>query len=136
MSKEIKKYDERGNLIYMKVPTEEELWYKYDERGNEVYRKYSNGCEMRFEYDDRNNEIHFKKSNGDKCLYECWREFDKNNNMIYFKNGDGWESFNKYENNRYITISEKEFEWIKFKEKEKEFLSRTPVSRFSLMDII
>ena len=111
MSKEIKKYDEKNNLIYIKYYYGFECWYKYDKNNNVIYYKNSNG-------------------------YECWQEFDENNNLIYSKDTDGLEKWFKYiKNNNRIKITEQEYKEIEFRKKEKEYLSRTKCSRFELMEI-
>ncbi len=111
MSKEIKKYDNRNNLVYYKYASGIEVWQKYDKN---------------------NNLIHYKNSNG----YERWSEYDKNNNEIHYKNSNGYETWYKYDkNNKSIIITEKEYKEIEFREKEKEYNSRTKCSRFELMDI-
>ncbi len=62
-------------------------------------------------YDGRGNLVYCRKVNG----YEQWQKFNKNDVLIYF---------------RISTI--KEFE---FRQQEKDFLKREPVSRFELMEI-
>ena len=57
-NKEIKKYDDKGNLIYCKYPT--------------------SGCESIYKYDENNNLIYWKHANED----EFWREYDENSNEI------------------------------------------------------
>ena len=42
-NKEIKKYDENNNLIYIKYSNNYESWREYDENNNEIYCKYSDG---------------------------------------------------------------------------------------------
>ncbi len=49
---------------------------KYDNRGNIIYHKFSNGLEFWYGYDENNNHIYFKSSNG----YEYWYKYDKNRN--------------------------------------------------------
>ena len=105
---------------------------KYDKNNNLVYKKNSNGLGKWQEYDDKNNLIHFKNSAG----YEDWQEYDENNREIHFKDNSGheyWYEYNK--NNKKIDITKQEYKEIKFKTKEKEYLSRTKVSRFELIDI-
>lgn len=50
---------------------------KYDERGNLIYMKWPNGLEEWVEYDENNNRIHYKTSRGQEKLY------DKNRNLIH-----------------------------------------------------
>ena len=66
--KEIKEYDNNGNLIYLKIPGRIERWRKYDPNGNLIYSKNSNGFEEWLEYDSNNNLIRYKNSYG----YESW----------------------------------------------------------------
>ena len=54
MSKEIKKYDERGNIIYFKGLSGFENWKKFDERHRIIYYKNSNGVEYWSKYDENN----------------------------------------------------------------------------------
>ncbi len=111
MSKEIKKYDNRGNLIYIKYSDGDEYWYEYDENSRLIYSKSSNGNECRYKYDE-------------------------NNNLIYYKNSDGYERWLKYnKNNRRIEITKQEYKEIEFRKKEKEYLGREKCSRFELMEI-
>ncbi len=111
MSKEIKEYDEKGNLIYEKDSSGFEKWRKFDEN---------------------NNRIYFKNSKG----YDYWSEYDENNNEIYWKDSDGIEDWKKVGEFGYcIGITEQEYNDIKFRKKEKEYNSRTKCSRFELMDI-
>ncbi len=106
MSKEIKKYNKRGNLIYCKNSFNDEIWCEYDE----------------------NNIIHYKNSNN----MEYFKKYDENNNCIYYKNFDGKEYWYKYnDKNNPTRITEKEYEKII----EKEYNSRTKCSRFELMEI-
>lgn len=83
------------------------------------------------EYDEDNNLIHWKRSDG----YEEWHEYDENNNCVHSKNSYGYEHWHKWENNKYIDITQQEFEQIKYRKIEKEFLSREEISIFELMDI-
>ena len=82
-------------------------------------------------YDDRGNLIHYKHSDG----FEYWREFDENNNRNYYKNSNGCELWFKWEDGERIEITQQEFKQIKRNKRQKEFLSREPVSRFELMEI-
>ncbi len=84
---------------------------KYDVRGYLIYKKYSD--------DD-----------------EVWYKYNENGNLIYYKNPKGLEYWWKHdENNRATAITKKEFKEIEFRKQEKEYLSRTKVSRFELMEI-
>jgi len=80
----------------------------------------------------KNNLIYHKEHDG----YGTWKEFDENKNLIYFKDINENEDYYKYDDKkRSIKITKQEFEQIKRIKKEKEFNSRTKVSRFRLMDI-
>ena len=105
MSKEIKKYDKKGNLIYCKYSSDIELWQKYDENGNLIYSKNSNGTESWW---GNINLIHYKDFEED---VEYWGKYDKLDKII--------------------KISEQEFENIKIR----EYMSRPKCSRFEIMDI-
>ena len=74
--REIKKYDERGNLTYYKYPNGDEYFKEYDENGNCIYFKDSDGYELWKEYDENGNCIHCKNSDG----FEEW--YDSNGNVI------------------------------------------------------
>ena len=107
MSKEIKKYNKRGNLIYCKNSFNDEIW-----------------CE----YDENNNIIHYKNSRD----WEYWKKYDENNNCIYYKDTDGKEHWYKYDNkNNPTRITKQKFENIRIK----EYNSRTKCSRFEIMEI-
>ena len=111
--KKIKKYDDKGNLIYKKYSNSHEYWYKYDENNNCVYYKNSLGSG-----------------------YENWQKYDENNNIIHYKSSNGTESWCKYDKKgRTIYITEKEYKEIEFRKWEKEYLSREKCSRFELMEI-
>ena len=111
MSNKITEYDEKGNVIYEKFPGSFGHWYKYDENNNQIYWKRSDGWECRSEYDENNREIYYKSCNG----YGCWYKYNKSGNRI--------------------EITEKEYNDIEFRKKEKEYNSRTKCSRFELIDI-
>ena len=105
---------------------------KYDKNSNLIYYKDSYGFESWQEYDKNNNEIYFKNTNGIKV----WYEYDENNNVIHYKDSTGFENWRKYdENNKRIGITKKEFNFIKQKEEEKEYLARDKYSRFEILDI-
>ena len=59
----MKKYDEKGNLIYNKQ-NEFEEWWVYDENNNCINYKNSGGFEEEYEYDINNNMIHSKDYTG------------------------------------------------------------------------
>lgn len=100
---------------------------EYDERGNLTYFKWKD-MERWSEYDENNNLVHYRSITGS----ESWYEYDENNNKIYQRSGSGAEFWYKYDENKEEINITKE----KLKERaEKEFLSRTPVGRFELMEI-
>lgn len=41
-AEEVKKYNDRGNLIYSKDIDGNETWYEYDENGNQYYKRKGN----------------------------------------------------------------------------------------------
>lgn len=88
----IKKYDNRGNVIYIKYHNGLEEWAKYDENNNCIYYKDYNKVECWHEYDENNNNIHSKNSNG----FEVWKEYDENGNCIHSKNSNGYEEWFEY----------------------------------------
>ena len=52
MSEEIKKYDDRGNLIYQKYSGGYESWSRYDENNNLIYFKNVNNDEFWYKWDN------------------------------------------------------------------------------------
>ncbi len=128
MSEEIKRYDDRGNLIYYKNLAGYESWREYDENDNLIYYKGLNdfeewaiynkqnkkinsvnyrGAEKWYEYDEKNREIHYKNSEG----VERWYKYNKNNILVYHKNPNGSEIWSKYDNEfkERIKITKKEY---------------------------
>ena len=57
MSKEIRKYDERGNLIYHKNSTGYEIWREYDKNNKLFHQKQENGCDYWFKYNEDDKPI-------------------------------------------------------------------------------
>ncbi len=108
-----------------------EIISKYNENNKLIYIKYSDGHEYWKKYDKNNNLIYYKDFLG----YEKWREYDKNNNVIYYKSSDSHEYWCKWENNKKIEITEKEYKYIQYNIRIKEYNSRTKCSRFELMEI-
>ncbi len=100
-----KRYDERGNLIYLKCADGLESWHSYDERNREIFMKRSDGYESRKVYNEKSNLIHIKTN-------------QLGNENIWYK----------IEKNKEIRITQKEYYKI-------EFLSRKYCSRFELIDI-
>ena len=116
MSKDIREYDDRGNVVYSEYSDGSKFWYKYDENNNCVYSKNSiSNIEVQDIYDKNNNRIY--------VLY--YQECLNGNNRWYKDDKDG----------ELTRITEKEFNDIKRREKEKEYLSREKCSRFEIMDI-
>ncbi len=109
MSKIIKEYDDKGNVIYYKnIISNYEYWREYDEKHNVIYHKSWNS----------NNKF--------------WHEYDGNNKLIHQKYNDGREFWYKNnENNEKIDITKQEYENIKIR----EYNSRTKCSRFELIEI-
>ena len=106
---------------------------KYDKKGRLIYYEYPSYNQSQIKYDDKNNIVltYFKDDRG----FESWYKDYVDNNLLYFKNNKGTESYYDYNNNKSIKITKKEFEEIKFRAEEKEYLSRTKCSRFELIDI-
>jgi YD repeat-containing protein len=61
---EIKKYDEKGNLIHSRDSDGFEWWSEYDEKGNVIHSRNSDGYELWREYDAKGNVIHSRTSDG------------------------------------------------------------------------
>ncbi len=115
---------------------------KYDKNNNVIYNKNSDGKEFWWEYDENNNLIYRKEDyessavGGGHTVSEYRYKYDENNNLIYEKLRNGMEFWYKYDkNNKKIIITEKEYNEIEFRKKEKEYNSRTKCSRFELMEI-
>jgi YD repeat-containing protein len=89
----IKKYDDKGNMIYVKYPNGNEYHYKYDDKGNKIYEKYPSGDEYHRKYDDKGNMIYVKDPSGD----EYHRKYDDKGNKIYVKYPNGDEYHYKYD---------------------------------------
>jgi len=79
-------YDDNNNLIHYK-DLNVEYWQKYDQNNNVIYYKHLDFEEWS-KYDSNNNVIHHKKSNG----FECWQKFNEDI-CISYKNTKGveWE---------------------------------------------
>ncbi len=111
-NKEIKKFDNRNNLIYHKTSLGNEFLRKYDKNNNVIYYKSTSGYQLWFKYNEKNRLIYFK---------------DNYNDALWYKYNDN--------NNKKIVITEQEYNEIEFRKKEKEYLSRKKCSRFEIMDI-
>ncbi len=68
MSKEIEKYDERGNLVYYRGPLGTERWKKFDEDNRCIYYKNSVGVEYWIRY----------TMEGEEIVISSKEEFEKN----------------------------------------------------------
>ena len=86
------KFDNRGNLLYMKFSNGFESWSEYDERNNCIHYKHSTGFETWNKYDEKNNCVYRKYADG----YECWKKYDARNKCIHFKDSTGFEVWNEY----------------------------------------
>ncbi len=115
-NKEIKEYDDRENLVYIKYPNGNEYWWEYDENNNLIYSK-------------KNIDLGFWEE------FEYWREYDENNNEIHYRDSERIEYWYKWNKNKKIIITEKEYKEIQYNIKIKEYNSRTKCSRFELMEI-
>ena len=87
MEKEIKEYDENGNLIHCKNG-ELEAWMEYNEKGNRVYYKDTDGNEAR--YDNAGNRLYLDSSGNYTPISRPWEPYsdelfqkDYNNLEIY-----------------------------------------------------
>jgi len=89
------KFDENGNLVYIKYSDGNWIKSKYDENGNQIYYEDSKGYWEKREYDENGNQIYYENSG------EYWVKyiFDKNGNLIYCEDSDGhWKKY-KYDEN-------------------------------------
>jgi len=110
-NRDITEYDEKGNIVYVKS-SDGEFWFRHDERGNIINSRMADGPMLWREYDENDNEIHLVHSSGEESWYKWIANVEK------------------------MEITRREFEKIKKKKKkQKEFLSREPVSREELIDI-
>jgi hypothetical protein len=90
MTEPIKKYNSKGNLIYLKNSDGDEYWY--DDMGKYIHSKSPCGYEEWYGYDNNGNCIYFKNSTG----YEEWYEYDKHHyNFFYLDTNDGiiWRKY-------------------------------------------
>ncbi len=78
MSEDIKRYDDRKNLIYRKS-SYVETWYKYDKnnRNNEIHYKYSDRDEFWYKYSENSQVVHYKYFNGDDDNYYKWIRYKR-----------------------------------------------------------
>ena len=137
-NREIKKYDEKNNLIYFKNLFGYERWIEYNENNKKIHSKDNNSLEVWYKYDEYGNLIYHKESTG----YKEENEVDENSRRIYTKKGRdsiNHEMWYKYDiNGKQISITKEEFEERKLKrEKQLERLNRNynKYSRFEIMDI-
>ena len=108
IDKEIKKFDNRGNEIYIKTIDEDgydECWFEYDENNNIVYFKNSYGDEEWSIYNKNNSLVNIVYSDGE----QIWYEYGKNN-TIHTKSSNGKECWCKCnKNGEQIEITKKEY---------------------------
>ena len=114
--KEIKEYDDKGNVIHSKDSDGYEYWNEYNDEGDMIHCKNSNGYEYWYEYDDNGNMIYSKSSEGfghwneyaDKgkvihskhsngFVFWCEDWYDDKGNLIHYKNSDGYEEWKEYD---------------------------------------
>jgi len=85
--KELKLYNEKGDLVYEFYKDPDGCWCErtYDGKGNRVTYKRSNGYWGESTYDDKGNELTFKNSYGN------WieRTYDDKGNQLTYKNSNG-----------------------------------------------
>lgn len=74
---ELKKYDEKGNIIYRKDPQGYEERMEYNENGNCTHCKNSDGFEEWWKYDSNGMEIDYWCSSPD-CPEGEWLECEEN----------------------------------------------------------
>lgn len=89
LSKEIRKYDGQGRLIYYKDRIESEMSINYNSGKTVICNKKNNGYHYTRSYDKHNNLIHYINSNG----FEYWKKYNENNICIYYKNSKGLEEW-------------------------------------------
>lgn len=89
-------YDDNNNLIHYKSDGNYEEWYEFDEKNNLIHFKDSFVTEEFYDYDEKNNMIHSKFL---PSKMEIWNTYDENNRLIYQKNSDGDEKFAQYDPN-------------------------------------
>ena len=115
MKEDIKKYNERGNLIYRETPNKFKIWYEYDNKDRIIYCKNSSGYEEWREY--YGSLMYLKLVNDDEY-------YDDHN----IRNEEHWY---KFINNCRTKITKEEFDKIKFR----ELLNRKRVPRYEILDI-
>lgn len=115
--KEIKKYDERGNLIYHKDDLGIEMWHEYDKNGNETYYKRhtplsdSKDFIRRISYDKNGNRVAYVDSDGHKIIYR----YTENNKLAYKCDNSGHQNFYYYDDQGEL-IYEKVLQEIEYKD--------------------
>jgi len=88
LSKEIRKYDDQGRLIYYKDRIDTEMFITYD-NGKHVICKNPNGYRYTRDYDTNGNLIHYANSEG----FKYWKEYNENNICIHYKNSHNLEEW-------------------------------------------
>ena len=88
------KFDENGNLVYIRYGDRRWKKYKYDKNGNVIYYEDSGGYWEKVEYDENGNKVYYKNSNG----FWAKREFDERGALIYFEDSGGHWWKRKFDN--------------------------------------
>lgn len=83
----IRKYDERGNLVYVR-DSMGEVWNKYDKNNHEIYSKFDEG---------------------DGVVCESWRKYDTNGKLVYYKDTYGYKTWYEYKKNTLTKQLEKDY---------------------------
>jgi len=103
------KFNDKGNLIYLKDSIGDYGEYEYDENNNKINYKHSNGYWIKYRYDSNSNLIY--SENCDRFWLKC--EYDKHNNLIYFEDSDRFWSKHKYDKNNNLIYSENSYGYWK-----------------------
>ena len=82
--KEIKTYDDNGNLIYHRYPTGLDIMYVYDENNNCTHVKCSNAIECDRKYNDEGKLLHVRYNDG----FEFWFDYKADSPKVYIKNAN------------------------------------------------
>ena len=85
-AEDVKKYNDRGNLIYPKDIDGNEKWYSYHISGTVpmIHSRNKSGSEEWYRYDKKDRKIYYKNVFGD----EIWYEYDENGNQYYKRKGN------------------------------------------------
>ena len=94
-AKDVKKYNDKENLIYSKDSDGNEIWYGYHINGKVavIHSKNKSGYEEWYSYDSKGNELHVKYSDG----IECWNEYDERGNLINSRTNNGYQEWYAYD---------------------------------------